>query len=280
MFVVYLTIYKGKKLPPFYIGSSSLKKVNDGYLGSVLSKKYKDTWAEEVKENRHLFKNKIISYHNTRKEALEKESKIHYQLNVTKNPLYVNMSNAHPSKAAFGAIYDRKNHPRYGKKLNQSSKNKISQSLKNNKSRKINKKLNKPGMVVCCDKDFKGLKVTKSEYDKWKNIKYFQKNGKYIFVYKTYEIYCKFKDIIDFSFIEIKVKAPKYNRPLSQTHKDKISESKKGKKRDDVSKNMKKLRKNTSPAKCSKTGAHLGCISKDDPRWASGDIVGINKKLD
>ena len=31
MYCVYLTIYTGNKLPPFYIGSTSLKKINKGY---------------------------------------------------------------------------------------------------------------------------------------------------------------------------------------------------------------------------------------------------------
>jgi hypothetical protein len=35
MFAVYLTSYKGNKLPPFYIGSSSVSALNSGYHGSV-----------------------------------------------------------------------------------------------------------------------------------------------------------------------------------------------------------------------------------------------------
>jgi hypothetical protein len=37
MYCVYLTIYKGNNLPPFYIGSTSIDKIDGGYHGSVMS---------------------------------------------------------------------------------------------------------------------------------------------------------------------------------------------------------------------------------------------------
>ena len=92
IYVTYLTIYSGNKLPPFYIGSSTIEKINNGYRGSVKSKKYKSIWKQELKENPHLFKTKIISKHTNRKEALEKEDYIHRKLNVVKSPLYINMA--------------------------------------------------------------------------------------------------------------------------------------------------------------------------------------------
>ena len=92
IYVTYLTIYSGNKLPPFYIGSSSLNKVNDGYRGSVTSNKYGITWKEELKNNPHLFKTIIISKHNTRPEAMDKELILQTKLNVVKSPMYINMS--------------------------------------------------------------------------------------------------------------------------------------------------------------------------------------------
>jgi hypothetical protein len=91
-YCVYLTIYYGNKLPPFYIGSSSLTNIAKGYNGSVCSIKYKDIWKSERKINPALFKTKIISTHYTRKEAYCKEEKIQKQLNVVKSPLYINCS--------------------------------------------------------------------------------------------------------------------------------------------------------------------------------------------
>ena len=90
LYCVYLTVYTGKKLPIFYIGSTSLAKINNGYRGSVASKEYGILWKEELKANPHLFTTKTISIHNSRKEAFEKEEKIQKILNVIHNPLYAN----------------------------------------------------------------------------------------------------------------------------------------------------------------------------------------------
>jgi len=48
-YVVYLTHYKGTKLPKWYIGSSNELKVKNGYNGSVKSKKYKKIYLKEQK---------------------------------------------------------------------------------------------------------------------------------------------------------------------------------------------------------------------------------------
>lgn len=92
MYCVYLTIYSGNKLPPFYIGSTSIKKLNSGYRGSVSSKKYSYTFNTEVKTNPHLFKTKIISHCNTRKEALLRENELQRKLDVISSTLYMNES--------------------------------------------------------------------------------------------------------------------------------------------------------------------------------------------
>ena len=101
IYVTYLTVYSGNKLPPFYIGSSSLTNVNNGYRGSVTSKKYGITWKEEIKNNPQLFKTIIISKHNTRQEALDKEFVLQTKLNVVMSPMYINLSFA-TKKGFFG----------------------------------------------------------------------------------------------------------------------------------------------------------------------------------
>lgn len=97
IYVTYLTIYSGNKLPQFYIGSSLIDKINSGYHGSVKSKKYKDIWKNELKQNPHLFKTKIISTHETRELATAKELKLQKLLNVANSPMYINMAYAAPN---------------------------------------------------------------------------------------------------------------------------------------------------------------------------------------
>lgn len=92
IYCVYLTIYMGKKLPMFYIGSSTLTKIKNGYRGSVSSKNYGKIWKEELKNNPELFKTKIISLHDSREQAFDKEEKLQKILNVVKNSLYINKS--------------------------------------------------------------------------------------------------------------------------------------------------------------------------------------------
>ena len=93
-FCVYITFYSGNKMPPFYIGSSSYKILTTGYNGSVCSVKYKDIWKMERKLNPSLFKTSIISYHNSREEAYQKEEKLQKLLNVVNSPMYINCSYA------------------------------------------------------------------------------------------------------------------------------------------------------------------------------------------
>jgi hypothetical protein len=90
MFCVYLTIYLGNKLPPFYIGSTSLVKISGGYNGTVTSQVYSATWVSERKNNPHLFKTRVLSRYPDRASALQKEMKLQLALNVVRNPLYIN----------------------------------------------------------------------------------------------------------------------------------------------------------------------------------------------
>jgi hypothetical protein len=98
----------------FYIGSTSLLKIEKGYKGSVSSKEYKSIWKSELKNNPHLFKIKIISKHASRKEATEKENTFHKKLSVVVSPMYINKSNAIPD-GVFGVSSQGMNNPMYGK---------------------------------------------------------------------------------------------------------------------------------------------------------------------
>ena len=91
---VYLTIYNGNLLPPFYIGSTSLERLRKGYHGSVCSKRHTPNWKHEIKHNKHLFQTKILKIFDTRREALEYERFIQIKLKVCGNPLYMNLSTA------------------------------------------------------------------------------------------------------------------------------------------------------------------------------------------
>ena len=90
-YCVYLTIYSGNKLPPYYIGYSTIKKVHNGYHGTVTSKKYKTIWQNELINNSNLFKTKILSQYKTIAEAKKRESEIQSYFKVDTNSMYINM---------------------------------------------------------------------------------------------------------------------------------------------------------------------------------------------
>lgn len=113
MFCVYLTTYFGNKLPPFYIGSTSIKKLTNGYHGSINSKKYKKIYQNELKNNPNLFKSVIISKHENREDALLKEYTLQKKLKVASSPLYINECYA---SGIFGSRNYGKNNGFYGKK--------------------------------------------------------------------------------------------------------------------------------------------------------------------
>lgn len=93
IYCVYLTTYSGTKLPPFYVGHTTIKKFENGYHGSVLSQEYRTIWENELKENPHLFKTKRLGrLYETKEEALMSERRLHISLDVVKNPLYINKS--------------------------------------------------------------------------------------------------------------------------------------------------------------------------------------------
>lgn len=129
MFCVYFTLYFGDKLPKRYIGSSKIDRVKSGYNGTVKSSKYKSIYINEQLENKHLFKTRILSIHETHQDALAEEFRLQRKYNVVKSNDYMNMSfasvNGHFGRDIFG-----NNHPFYGKSHNNDSKSKISTTLK------------------------------------------------------------------------------------------------------------------------------------------------------
>jgi len=111
-YVVYLTMYKGNKMPKWYIGSSNQTKVSEGYNGSISSKKYKNIYLNEQKQNKSLFKTRILSYHLTRKDALIEELRVQKIHKVVRNDRYINMSYASVN-GFFGRDVSGENNPNY-----------------------------------------------------------------------------------------------------------------------------------------------------------------------
>lgn len=110
-YVVYLTRYNGELLPRWYIGSSVEERILKGYNGSVTSKKWITIYKQEQQENKHLFKTRILSYHETRKEALYEELRVQKMHQVRNNNKYFNESYA--SKNGYFGHTDLK--PNLGK---------------------------------------------------------------------------------------------------------------------------------------------------------------------
>lgn len=128
-FCTYITTYSGNLLPPFYIGSTSVKRINEGYRGSVTSRKYKSIWKLENLNNPHLFKTRILTYHGNRKQAFIRENQFHWKLKVIKNPLYVNQTVAN---LRFGMYQE-------GKPKTTTHRENISKALKNKPKSEIAK---------------------------------------------------------------------------------------------------------------------------------------------
>jgi len=161
MYCVYITTYSGYKLPKYYIGSTSTKKIeSEKYYGSISSKKWKSIFKEELKNNKHLFSVKINSQHSTRDEALKEELRLQIENNVIKSTDYMNESLA-LINGMFGRDVSGKNNPMFGKKREDSSKR---MSGENNiaKREDVKVKLRKPKKIKTFGKkqsDEKKLKL-------------------------------------------------------------------------------------------------------------------------
>lgn len=114
MFIVYLTIYDGDKLPPYYIGSTSIEKYEAGYTGSVKSLKYGDAYYSEKDTNPNSFDTIILETTDTRKHALELELFWQKRVGAVKSSEYFNQSYA--IKDGFcGMDTSGENNPRFNK---------------------------------------------------------------------------------------------------------------------------------------------------------------------
>lgn len=112
-YCTYKTTYTGHKLPSFYVGSSSVSKVNNGYKGSVSSQEYKETWEQELRENPHLFETEILTLHEEREEATREELRFQKENDVVKSKDWINKSFAKPN-GFFGMDVSGENNPMYG----------------------------------------------------------------------------------------------------------------------------------------------------------------------
>lgn len=114
MYVVYLTHYLGEKLPEWYVGHTTEKRILEGYNGSPCSKKYGGIYEHEQKNNKDLFRTRILSYHKTRLEASKEEYRVQKKHLVVTNPKYFN-----EAYAAKDGCFTRDKHgalnPMFGK---------------------------------------------------------------------------------------------------------------------------------------------------------------------
>lgn len=142
-YCVYITTYNGTLLPKYYIGSSTVKKIETNkYFGSISSKKWKYIFKDELSNNPQLFSVKIYSYHNTRKIALEEELKLQIENNVVKSNDYMNESLA-TINGMFGRDVSGANNPMFGKKREDMSKKMIGDN-NISKRKDVKLKLRKP----------------------------------------------------------------------------------------------------------------------------------------
>lgn len=134
-YCTYITHYTGNKLPKWYIGSSTEERIKNGYNGSVVSVKWKDLYRSEQKENKHLFKTRILSYYDTVQESQAEELRLQKMHNVVKNNNYFNEAYASVN-GCFGRDVSGKLNPMYnlGRTLSETHKKNIGNSVSGEKN--------------------------------------------------------------------------------------------------------------------------------------------------
>ena len=106
VYVVYITFYRGNRLPPFYIGWSTETNILKGYNGSVKSKEYQSIWQQERANHPELFKTIILQRFETSFEALTREELLHRFFKVPYNPMLINKS---IGRGKFGTVGPKSN---------------------------------------------------------------------------------------------------------------------------------------------------------------------------
>lgn len=123
IYCVYLTIYSGNKLPPFYVGYGKVKNIEErGYRGSVRSKKYREIWKKELEESPHLFRTIIIKKFEDWDDAAKKEGKLQLALRVWENPLYINQAAFPHIKRQAGSLKGVPKSAEHRRKISESNK--------------------------------------------------------------------------------------------------------------------------------------------------------------
>lgn len=128
-FCVYLTVYRGSKLPKRYIGSSSVARILSGYNGSIKSKKFKEIYKSEQRDNKRLFKTRILQRFETQLEAIEAELRLQLAHDVVRSEKYMNMSYATPN-GFFGRGAKGEQHPMWNKHHTEETRNRLSEAGK------------------------------------------------------------------------------------------------------------------------------------------------------
>ena len=117
MYCVYFTIYKGSRLPPFYVGSTKIDKIARGYHGSVSSALWGSIWKQEIRDNPHLFMTLIIpgQIKHTAAEILDLELAWQQAFDVVEDICFINQAFAKSGfcstpESARKAVATRKRH--------------------------------------------------------------------------------------------------------------------------------------------------------------------------
>lgn len=126
-------------MPPFYIGRSSVKRVREGYHGSVSSAKYKKIWRAEIEQHPELFKTKILGLFSSVEDASAAEAKLHDHLDVRRHPLHINAANASMRFYQDGPLPEhvKENLRRIktGKKMSEATKEKMRSLVRSEETR-------------------------------------------------------------------------------------------------------------------------------------------------
>lgn len=113
-YVVYLIHYKGEDLPPFYVGSSSMSRLEKGYRGSPKSIEWGALWEGARRSRPELFEYSVVSRHFTREGATNAERVYHEIASVVSSPFYANKAVA--NKGSFTSDSKGVNNNSFGNK--------------------------------------------------------------------------------------------------------------------------------------------------------------------